>query len=142
MSYDILNKEDINDFDQFKNKCQAHNVYMVIHLAAVADLNIFAKSPEISHKINVEGTRNVLTVCNEMGIPMLFASTCCCYGNNGVHPSDEDSPIAPTEDYAKSKAISEQDILQNNPNKNHVCMRLATFYGPMMRPALAPAVFI
>lgn len=77
-----------------------------------------------------------------MNIPMLFASTCCCYGNNGIHPSDEESPIAPTEDYAKSKAISEQDILRDDPNKHHVIMRLATFYGPMMRPALAPAVFI
>ena len=40
----------------------------------------------------------------------------------------------------KSKKESEKDILQIG--LPHCCMRLATFYGPEMRAALAPAVFI
>ena len=71
---------------------------------------------------------------------MLFASTCCAYGNNETHPSDETSPLKPTEPYAQSKVDSENDILKIG--LPHCCMRLATFYGPEMRKELAPAIFI
>ena len=40
----------------------------------------------------------------------------------------------------KSKKESELEILK--VGLPHCCMRLATFYGPEMRAALAPAVFI
>ena len=39
-----------------------------------------------------------------------------------------------------TKIISENEILQYG--LPHCCMRLATFYGPDMRSALAPAVFM
>jgi UDP-glucose 4-epimerase len=136
--YDILNTSMLEQvFDDFKPDT-------IIHLAACADLNIFAKKPEISHKINVIGTRNILKLCDEKKVRLLFASTCCCYGNNETHPTDEDSPTCPTEPYAKSKKESEYDIFKSVATKgiNHCCMRLATFYGPEMRKALAPAVFL
>ena len=81
-----------------------------------------------------------MKICDKHNVRLLFASTCCCYGNNNVHPSDETSPLAPTEPYAKSKKQSEEDILKIG--LPHCCMRLATFYGPQMRSALAPAIFI
>jgi nucleoside-diphosphate-sugar epimerase len=132
--YDILNNEQLErTFIDFKPDC-------IIHLAACADLNIFAKKPEISYQINVIGTRNILKLCQKYNIRLLFASTCCCYGNNETHPTDETSPTCPTEPYAKSKKESEKDILE--VGLPHCCMRLATFYGPEMRAALAPAVFL
>lgn len=132
--YDILNTEQLKKiFIEFKPEC-------IIHLAACADLNIFVKKPEISYKINVIGTRNILNLCEKYNVRLLFASTCCCYGNNDTHPTDETSPTCPTEPYAKSKKESEKDILA--VGLPHCCMRLATFYGPEMRAALAPAVFI
>ena len=84
--------------------------------------------------------RNILTLCEQYNVRLLFASTCCAYGNNDTHPTDETSPTCPTEPYAKSKKESEIDILKIG--LPHCCMRLATFYGPEMRAALAPAVFI
>ena len=116
------------------------NPNTIIHLAACSDLNIFAKKPEISYKINVIGTKNILNLCEKYSVRLLFASTCCTYGNNNTHPTDETSPTCPTEPYAKSKKESEKDILKIG--LPHCCMRLATFYGPEMRSALAPAIFI
>ena len=140
MSYDIVDGYDILNTKQLEEAFISFKPNCVIHLAACADLNIFAKKPEISYKINVIGTRNILNLCEKYNSRLLFASTCCCYGNNNTHPSDETSPTCPTESYAKSKKESEKDILKIGlPN---CCMRLATFYGPEMRPALAPAVFI
>ena len=140
MSYDIIDGYDILNIEQMKETIISFKPNTIIHLAACSDLNIFAKKPEISHKINVIGTRNILTLCEEYNIRLLFASTCCAYGNNDTHPTDETSPTCPTEPYAKSKKESEKDILKIG--LPHCCMRLATFYGPEMRAALAPAVFI
>ena len=138
--YDILNGYDILNIEQLEKLFIEYNPDSIIHLAACSDLNIYREKPEISYKINVIGTRNILKICNKHNVRLLFASTCCCYGNNNVHPSDETSPLAPTEPYAKSKKQSEEDILKIG--LPHCCMRLATFYGPQMRSALAPAIFI
>lgn len=140
MSYDIIDGYDILNIEQMKETILSFKPNTIIHLAACSDLNIFAKKPEISYKINVIGTKNILNLCEKHNVRLLFASTCCAYGNNETHPTDETSPTCPTEPYAKSKKESEKDILQIG--LPHCCMRLATFYGPEMRAALAPAVFI
>tara|TARA_Y100000816_G_C26021590_1_gene534454 strand:- start:240 stop:1103 length:864 start_codon:yes stop_codon:yes gene_type:complete len=140
ISYDIIDGFDILNKNQLEKFINKFNPETIIHLAACADLNIFRDNPDISYKINVIGTRNILELCEKYKIRLLFASTCCCYGNNNTHPTDETSPTCPTEPYAKSKKESELEIL--NVGLPHCCMRLATFYGPEMRAALAPAVFI
>lgn len=140
MSYDIIDGYDILNIEQMKETIISFKPNTIIHLAACSDLNIFAKKPEISYKINVIGTKNILNLCEKHNVRLLFASTCCAYGNNETHPTDETSPTCPTEPYAKSKKESEKDILKIG--LPHCCMRLATFYGPEMRAALAPAVFI
>lgn len=139
-SYDIQDNYNILDIKQLDELFSSFKPNIVIHLAAIADLNIFAKNPDYGYKINVKGTRNILDMCKKFNSRLLFASTCCCYGNNDTHPSDETSPICPTEPYAESKKISETDIVPLG--LPHCCMRLATFYGPEMRPALAPAIFL
>lgn len=139
-SYDIVDGYDILNNEQLEKTFVDFKPDSIIHLAACADLNIFANKPEISYKINVIGTRNILNMCEEYNARLLFASTCCCYGNNDTHPTDETSPTCPTEPYAQSKKESEKDILKIG--LPHCCMRLATFYGPEMRSALAPAVFL
>ena len=140
LSYDLVDGYDILNYDQLEKNFTVFKPNTIIHLAACADLNIFAKIPEISYKVNVIGTRNILKLCQKYKCRLLFASTCCCYGNNHAHPSDETSPTCPTEPYAMSKKESELEILK--VGLPHCCMRLATFYGPEMRPALAPAIFL
>jgi len=139
-NYDIIDGYDILNTEQLEKIFIDFKPDSIIHLAACSDLNIYAEKPEISYKINVIGTRNILNLCNKYYVRLLFGSTCCCYGNNDTHPTDENSPTCPTEPYAKSKKESEKEILEIG--LPHCCMRLATFYGPEMRAALAPAVFI
>jgi UDP-glucose 4-epimerase len=141
-SFDKIKGDDINNYDQLKQACIESSPNILIHLAAISDLNVFACDEALGFDVNVNGTKNVLKVCNELGIRILFASTCCIYGNNNIHPSDEDSMTCPTESYAKSKKISEVDILESRKDLGHTILRLATFYGPEMRKELAPAIFI
>lgn len=130
---DILNQDAVNEAVE---KSDA-----VIHLAAVADLNHFASDTSLGYKINVEGTRCVMKACVAYKVPFFFASTCCCYGNNECHPSNEESPLCPVEPYAASKKISEEEI-QAYKGLDYSIIRLATFYGPGMRPALAVYIIL
>lgn len=138
--YDITHGKDILNIEQLDETFRDFKPDVIIHLAACADLNIFAEKPEESYQINVVGTRNILNMCKNYNVRLLFASTCCIYGNNNTHPTNENSPTCPTEPYAISKKESENEIL--DVGFPHCCMRLATFYGPKMRPALAPAIFL
>ena len=138
--YDITLGYNILHTDQLETTISDWKPDTIIHLAACADLNIYRENPDFSRKVNIEGTSNILKLCEKYDVRLLFASTCCCYGNNNVHPSNEESPLAPTEPYAKSKKQSEEEILKIG--LPHCCMRLATFYGPEMRAALAPGVFL
>ena len=138
--YDIQNGYDILNKNQLEHIILDNNINTIIHLAAVANLNIFAENIDTGFKINLIGTQNILDLCEIYNIRLLFASTCCCYGNGCNFPSTEDDQIFPCEAYAKSKALGEELVVKSN--LQHVSMRLATFYGPDMRDELAPAIFL
>lgn len=138
--YDLSDGFDICDKEQFYKTLKDSKATTVIHLAAIADLYIFHKNPTLSNKVNIEGTKNILESCQKLNSRLLFASTCCCYGNTSQHPADETTPLQPTEPYALSKQRSEEDILKIG--LPHCCMRLATFYGPRMRKALVIGTFM
>ena len=143
-TYDLVDGHNILDRKSLLDTLKEGSIKTCVHLAAVADLNEAEENPDNAHTVNVKGTRIVLSCCDEVGVRLLFASTCCVYGNNGVCGSnDESSPPAPTEIYADTKLASEIDVLESNRlfDLKHVVMRLATFYGPGMRAALATSLF-
>ncbi|MBB1441494.1 NAD-dependent epimerase/dehydratase family protein, partial [Shewanella sp. SG41-4] len=78
--------------------------------------------------------------CLKTKTRLLYASTCCAYGNNNQEISDEDSPVSPTELYAETKLQGEKVI--ENVGGEYSLLRLATFYGPNMRPSLATSIFL
>lgn len=136
--YDLELGLDILNIEQLRHNLIGCDV--CVHLAAIADLYIAEEEPEIAQMINVEGTRKIVNVCDELGVRLLYASTCCAYGNNHVEISNEESPVAPTEHYAKTKLEGEKHVL--NSKNGHTVMRIATFYGPGMRSSLATAIFL
>lgn len=111
-----------------------------IHLAAVADLYVAEEQQELTERVNVEGTRRVAVACGAAGARLLYASTCCVYGNNGVPLCDEAAPPVPTELYARTKLAGEAFVNLAGPRST--VLRLATFYGPGMRASLATHRFL
>jgi len=138
--YDIIDGYDICNQSQFEKVILDFSPTTVIHLAAVANLNLYQDDISIGEKINIGGTKNILDLCNKYNVRLLFASTCCAYGNTTEYPSKETSPLYTQEPYALSKIESEKEILKFG--LPHCCMRLATFYGPDMRQALAVGHFM
>ena len=112
---------------------------LVIHAAAMADFHDADQNKDMAYRINVEGTRNVAQGCLAAGIPMVYISTCCVYGNQKTVWTDESAFPDPTDWYAKTKLNGEHEIAKLAGLKWRIC-RLATFYGPGMREALFNAV--
>lgn len=144
-TYDIADGQDILDRAGLKAELRDNNITACVHLAAVSDLNEAERDPRLAKQVNIEGTDAVLSCCDAVGVRVLYASTCCVYGNNDVvGVNNEIASLAPTEVYAETKVAGEQLVLKSPRvhELQHVVMRLATFYGPGMRDALATAKFL
>jgi UDP-glucose 4-epimerase len=136
--YDLAEGDDI--LDQARLTRALDGCVACLHLAAVADLYDAEADPRRCELVNVEGTRRVAAACRATGARLLYASTCCVYGNNGVARCDESAAPAPSEPYAQSKLDGEAFVPLAGPHG--AVLRLATFYGPGMRESLATSVFL
>ena len=136
--YDIADGDDI--LDRVKLTRALAGCIACVHLAAVADLYDAEADPDRCERVNVQGTQRVAEACRDAGVRLLYASTCCVYGNNGVVLCDETARPAPSERYAQSKLDGEGFVPLTGVQA--VSMRLATFYGPGMRETLATSLFL
>lgn len=119
----------------------------VLHLAAIADLNYAREHPEETFETNIRGTWNVAEFCAKYQKRLLYASTCCVYGDQDFEKypeTTEDSPPNPNEIYAYSKYIGEYLIksLHFTQGLPYVNMRFPTTYGePGQREVLGVKIF-
>ncbi len=137
-TFDILEGKDILDYKQVLASLK--NCDVCLHLAAVSDLYIADSNPEQCDKLNIEGTKVVAKACNDKNVKLLYASTCCVYGNNNIAISSEESLPSPSELYAESKLQGE--IVVKKSGCNYRILRLATFYGRNMRASLATSLLL
>lgn len=89
---------DMNQLRKTAKKCD-----MVYHFAAEAKPAESVLNPVRAVEVNLKGSLNVLEVCRELGVPLVYPSSCEIYGDSKV-PIREDFPINPTNPYAASKA--------------------------------------
>lgn len=136
-SFDIVDGNDITSYKAVDLAIKSIKPDVVVHSAAVADLYESDENKERNYKINVGGTYNVSKACSVNQTPMIYISTCCAYGNQGVAVvgTNEHTVPKPTETYAWSKLAGEAVLGCVGP-LDAVVLRLGTFYGPDMRPAL------
>jgi nucleoside-diphosphate-sugar epimerase len=108
----------------------------VIALAAVVGDAACDLDPRRSTEINYESTVQTLEACRRAGTQRLvFASSCSVYGANGSEFLHEDSHLNPVSLYARTRLMSEEQLLRNAGGVEVVILRLATVCGvsPRMR---------
>ena len=83
-----LIKGDINDIDSMRESMQG--VDAVIHNAGWYEFGITKKDRPKMYQINVEGTRNTLSLAFELGVPrIVYTSTILAFGRTGGFVADE-----------------------------------------------------
>ena len=105
----------------------------VIHLAAIlpptANINL-----ELTEKVNVEGTRNLLSSIEKIdpNIHIIFSSSVSIYGKNLDNSTIRlDNTANPDDHYAKTKYDSE--VLVEQSNINHTILRISGVSIPVFQ---------
>jgi nucleoside-diphosphate-sugar epimerase len=105
----------------------------VVHLAAIVGDPACSRDPELSHAVNVEGSRALVEDARRLGVERLvFASTCSNYGRmaDPTVPIDESGELRPVSLYAEQKVGIEQALLNDGTRDlSPTCLRFATVYG-------------
>lgn len=121
--------------------------HVVVHLAAVADVNAVVADPGRSDEVNVRGTRILLEASRAEGVErFVYASTVWVYGNATDDSAvTEESPLTlPTHLYTATKLAGEMyahsySELYGLP---HTILRFGIPYGPRSREAAVVAAFV
>jgi len=134
---DLLDKEEF-----FSSMKGAYDV--IIHLAARPGVRFSIKYPEVTDRINIGGTRNVLSFARHNGIKkIIFASSSSIYGINDQLPWSEESDLEPISPYAKGKIKCEKLGKEFTKDAGHsfFALRFFSVYGKYARPDLAIGKF-
>ncbi len=118
-NYELL-KKSLNDSD------------LVIHLAAKIDIYESLKHPEISNKVNVLGTVNLLKACVESKVKnIIAASSAAVYGNPDHIPVTEETIPNPVSPYGADKLSMEFYLksFSNAFDMNCISLRFFNVYG-------------
>jgi nucleoside-diphosphate-sugar epimerase len=123
---DIRSKEDLR-----KALRGAHTVF---HLASLVDVGL-KKNPAIE-ETNIVGTRNVVEVCQELGVPFLLytSSEDVVFSETPVSGGDESLPYPtkPLHDYVRTKIGGERAVREADGERGlRTCaIRPVHIYGP------------
>lgn len=121
--YDDL---DITDESKVSKFFDDHNISCVIHSAAFTQVDKAEDEKELTHKINVLGTGNIVNECARLDIPMVYFSTDYIFGGEGDKPYSVDDKANPLGEYAKSKYEGE---LLVKKLKKYFIIRISWVFG-------------
>jgi nucleoside-diphosphate-sugar epimerase len=107
----------------------------VIHLAELSNDPLGQNRPEITFRINHEGSVRIAKAAREAGVRrFVYASSCSVYGVGSGEFLDETSPTNPQTAYAQCKVLVERDVMPMADERFCVVfLRNATAYGPSPR---------
>jgi UDP-glucose 4-epimerase len=109
----------------------------VVHLAAVVSVALSVEKPLLVHRVNVEGTLNVLESCLKRSVDrFVFASSAAVYGNDLTPPFREDCQSNPSNLYGATKEAGEAYVkaYTETHDLKTVILRLMNVYGPRRSP--------
>jgi nucleoside-diphosphate-sugar epimerase len=112
-------------------------LYAIVHLAALSNDPIGNLNSSWTEEINHEATVRLAGMAREAGVRrFLFMSSCIMYGMSEAREVNEDSPLDPQTEYARSKVRSEEALREMAADHfSPVFIRNGTVYGlsPRMR---------
>ncbi len=85
---------------------------LVIHTAAITDVEFCEANQELAFSVNGEGTREVADACKDIEARLIYISTDSVFGANGEGPFLETDIPLPINAYAHSKRIGEEYSLK------------------------------
>jgi dTDP-4-dehydrorhamnose reductase len=102
---------------------------VVIHAAAMTNVDGCARDPDAAFSANALGTQNVARACLRCDADMVCVSTNEVFDGTGERPYLEDAPTNPVNPYGSSKRAGEQMAVRLLEDRLYI-VRTAWLYGP------------
>lgn len=122
---------DITKLSDVTNAVKDHDI--VIHLAAKISVAESIRDTLGTFRVNVNGTRNVLTACKKNHVKKLIASSSAAVYGEGISSLKltEKSKMNPISPYGQSKVEMEQEIKKfvSECKINYIILRFFNIYG-------------
>lgn len=117
-------KLDLLDYNSIKKVIQEFNPSIIIHCASLANVDQCESFPEITNKINVLATKNIVEIIADKDIKLVYISSDSVYdGVIGNYPETDN--INPLNCYGRSKYEGELEVLKE---ENCIIFR-TNFFG-------------
>ncbi len=126
---------DVRDSEAVREAVQGAEV--VHHLAALPSVARSVLDPVASHRVNAEGTLNVLVAARDAGVRrVVYASSSSVYGDTPTLPKHEGMPVSPMSPYAASKLAGEAycRAFARSYDLETVSLRFFNVFGPRQDP--------
>jgi len=100
---------DVLDPDQLRRVFESIRPSVVIHAAAIADINFCEANTDTADEVNIVLTRTVVELCREGGARLVFVSTDTIFdGEKGNYV--ESDPPGPVNYYGHTKVMAEERV--------------------------------
>lgn len=123
-----IDEMDITNTQQVNDVIKAGNYDAVVHCAAWTAVDK-AEEPELLDKVravNATGTKNIVDVCKELNIPIMYFSTDYVFNGQGTTPWNEYDERHPLNVYGQTKYEGELAV-ETYPK--HFIIRIAWVFG-------------
>jgi UDP-glucose 4-epimerase len=121
---------DIRDAETVDHACS--DVDIVFHQAANISVDRSVADPIESHRVNVDGTLNVLEAARDVNARVVFASSAAVYGEPSAVPVTESQPKTPSSPYGAEKLSADRymRLYADLYDLDTVALRYFNVYGP------------
>jgi dTDP-4-dehydrorhamnose reductase len=123
-----LPEVDITNRAGVRTAVLAANPDLIIHCAALTDVDGCARNPELAYRVNGLGTQNIALAAQEVGAELLHVSTNEVFAGERPDGYDEWMTRNPINAYGRSKAAAECHVT-NLLNRFYI-VRLAWLFAP------------
>lgn len=126
---------DILDFKKLEKCISEIQPDYFFHLAGQSSVQRSFENPQLTHKINVDGTKNIYEIANNIDkkVKIILVSSCQIYSNPHTLPIKETEELKASSPYAKSR-IEQEKIPAHFPKIETVIMRSFNHIGPNQSP--------
>lgn len=117
---DLTKKDEVFDF------VKKYNPNIIIHCAAYTQVDKAEENKELCYDVNVNATKYLVNVCNEIGSKICYISTDYVFNGDieGYHKVDEKTD--PINYYGLTKYLGEEEVIKN---EKHFIVRISWVFG-------------
>jgi len=106
----------LDDIKLLKEQLIKHNIDVLIHCAALVNVDFCEENPQLAYEMNTVLTEKLSDVCNELGIKMIFISSDAVFDGKKLDLYSENDIALPVSVYGKTKILAEKTVLKHPKN--------------------------